>query len=208
MTKTLSIAVLLSGLTLASCRSEIDDKNKASVGQATDISLSTTGLKEVPFAKNSKLEWVGAKVTGDHTGGLKDWNGKAFYNDKGELKAVRVELDLTSLFADQDKLTQHLKSGDFFDVAQFPKGVFVADSFEPKADGKFTHVAKGKLNLRGITKEISFPLTISKKGKVHNAKSEFTIKRFDFNINYKGKADDLIKDEVLVRFDVSANSPS
>jgi hypothetical protein len=35
--------------------------------------------------------------------------------------------------------------------------------------------------------------------------AEFFIKRFDFNIEYPGKANDLIRDEVVIKLDITAN---
>ncbi len=37
-----------------------------------------------------------------------------------------------------------------------------------------------------------------------SAIAEFSIKRFDFGIVYPGKADDLIRDEVLIKLDLRA----
>jgi len=34
--------------------------------------------------------------------------------------------------------------------------------------------------------------------------AEFFIKRFDFGIQYPGKANDLIRDEVVIRLDITA----
>lgn len=189
------------------CKSELDNKNEAKVGATTELTLDTSGAKEAPFAPGGKLEWYGAKVTGDHTGGFEKWDGKVYFDAAGAVKAVRVDVDTTTIFSDSAKLTGHLKSPDFFDVQQFPRATFIAENITPNADGKFTHKARGKLQLRGVTREITFPMTLKQEGKNFSAQSEFTIKRFDFNINYKGKADDLIKDDVLIRFNVSAQAP-
>jgi len=197
----------LSLLLFVGCKSELDDKKEATVGAVTELRLQTTGLREVPFTTGGKLEWYGAKVTGDHTGGFEKWDGKVYFDASGQVKAVRVDVDTTSVFSDSERLTRHLKSPDFFDVQQFPSATFIAENISTKPDGKFTHEARGKLQLRGVTREITFPLTVRQEGKKASASSEFTIKRFDFNITYKGKANDLIKDEVLIRFDVSAPAP-
>jgi polyisoprenoid-binding protein YceI len=58
------------------------------------------------------------------------------------------------------------------------------------------------LTLRGVTKGISFPAAVAVKADEVTAKSEFSINRKDFNINYAGKADDLIKDLVLIKLDI------
>ena len=40
-----------------------------------------------------------------------------------------------------------------------------------------------------------------------HAKSEFTINRHDWGISYKGAADDLIKDNVLMKLDLAFPPP-
>ena len=63
----------------------------------------------------------------------------------------------------------------------------------------------GDLTLHGVTKTISFPAVISLDGDTLSTKSEFYINRKDFNIVYPGKPDDLIRDEVVIKFDLKAN---
>ena len=59
-------------------------------------------------------------------------------------------------------------------------------------------------DLHGVTKSITFPATIEVGPEQVMARAEFAIKRFDFNIEYKGKADDLIRDDVVIKFDLVA----
>ena len=42
-------------------------------------------------------------------------------------------------------------------------------------------------------------------GDTVKTKAEFSINRKDFNIVYKGKPDDLIREEVVIKFDITAN---
>ena len=63
----------------------------------------------------------------------------------------------------------------------------------------------GTLDLHGVTKNISFPATIEVSDDGVRAQAEFVIKRFDFGIVYPGKADDLIRDEVVIRLDLQAS---
>ena len=37
-----------------------------------------------------------------------------------------------------------------------------------------------------------------------NLKADFFINRFDFDVKYPGKQDDLIREEVVIRFDLNA----
>jgi polyisoprenoid-binding protein YceI len=55
------------------------------------------------------------------------------------------------------------------------------------------------LELRGVTKTVSFPANITIDAKTAKGTAEFKINRKDFGIEYPGKPDDLIKDEVLLK---------
>src|SRR5947208_2670860 len=70
---------------------------------------------------NTKIEWTGTKPGGKHTGGFKTLTGTASVGDK---IALDVEIDCTSLTSDNEQLTGHLKSPDFFDVKNEPKATF------------------------------------------------------------------------------------
>ena len=55
------------------------------------------------------------KVGGAHNGGFKTFNGVVeLVEGKPEVKSISVEIDNTSIFSDDEKLTGHLKNADFF----------------------------------------------------------------------------------------------
>ena len=74
--------------------------------------------------ENTKLEFVGTKANGKHVGGFKKLSGTATAADGG--MAIEAEIDCDSLYTDdpQGKLTQHLKSPDFFAVKDHPTAKF------------------------------------------------------------------------------------
>ncbi len=215
--KTYVIAIL-AVLALAACKSEIDNKPaaqveepaatnnaeaKADAGAAAENKEPAAEAKEVALqADQSSIEWVGAKVTGDHKGGFKTFTGKGMAAGDA-LTMVSFEVDTTSVHSDAEKLTGHLKSADFFDVEKHPKATFTSKEIKAAAGEGQTHTVTGDMTIRGVTKTITFPATITKEGDVYKASTEFTLKRFDFGIEYKGKADDLIKDDVLMKINLT-----
>jgi len=56
----------------------------------------------------------------------------------------------------------------------------------------------------GTKKSISFPATVAVAADKVSVKSEFVINRKDWGIVYPGMADDLIRDEVVVKLDLNA----
>ncbi len=205
-----STSLLLGVLLFAACADPSETVPAASVSTNSATASSTTaatGTKPAGAAKayaitaeNSKVEFTGSKVTGKHDGGFKQIQGEV--HTSGETVAhAKVTIDTTSIYSDNDRLTGHLKSADFFDVQKFPTAVFETTSISGAGDNA---TVNGKLTLHGVTKEISFPAKIDVKDDAVTVKAEFSINRKDFGIVYTGKPDDLIRDGVVLRLDVKA----
>ena len=110
-----------------------------------------------------------------------------------------------SVFTDTEGLTKHLQTGDFFEVEKFPKSAFSSTKIVPDtAKGANNFTVTGDLEMRGVKKSITFPATITVTPADVNVKAEFSINRKDFGIVYAGKADDLIRDDVVLRLDLKA----
>jgi polyisoprenoid-binding protein YceI len=137
---------------------------------------------------NTKVQFVGTKPGGRHEGGFKKLTGTATVsgNDLSTAK-FEVEIDMTTLYTDTDKLTAHLKSADFFSVKSNPKSKFVSTKVEKADDG---YTVTGDLTLNGKTKSLSFPAKMALADGGLTLTSEFKIKRQDFGITYgEGKID-------------------
>jgi polyisoprenoid-binding protein YceI len=144
---------------------------------------------------NTKIEWTGTKPDGKHVGGFKKVTGTAKRTNSDV--AFEVEIDTGSLYSDDEKLTQHLKSPDFFAVKDHPKAKFKSTKVEKAADG--TKVT-GELTLLGKTKKISFPAKITADDTL-TLDAKFTINRQDFGMSYgTGK----VNDDVEIRIDLKA----
>lgn len=155
---------------------------------------------------DSKLEFVGAKVTGKHDGAFNKFSGNVSVPAKGiDAATVKVEIDMASVESDDEKLTGHLKSPDFFDVAKFPTATFESTKLE-KTDAGYS--VTGNLELHGVKKSISFPATITQAGDQLTVNADFAINRKDFAIVYPGMPDDLIKDDVNLKLTINAKRAS
>ena len=103
---------------------------------------------------------------------------------------------MDSLYTDTDKLTQHLKSPDFFGVKANPKAKFVSTKVEGAGDKS---MVTGDLTLNGVTKSITFPAQVTATDYKFALKSDFKIDRNDFGISYgKGKINDYVELKVDV----------
>ena len=151
---------------------------------------------------SSTIDFLGSKVTGSHKGGFKKFDGEMAVVD-GRLanSGNKVTIEMTSIWTDTDRLTGHLKTPDFFNVAQIPTAIFETTSV---ADQGTNTLVTGNLTLHGVTKQIQFPAEVHVADDAVILNAEFAINRFDFDIKFAGKSDDLIRKEVVLKLNVKA----
>ncbi len=218
MSKLLFLVLSLS-IFLTACEDPAANKPKATTTNASNATSTTNAANSSTAAapagqtetlainpENSKVEFVGSKVTGRHDGGFKKFAGTiALVNGKPEDSTVSIDIDTASVFTDQEGLTKHLQTGDFFDAAKYPKATFKATKVVPDpTKGAGNYLVTGDLELRGVKKSVTFPAAITVKDGEVAVTADFSINRKDFNILYAGKADDLIRDDVVIKLDLKA----
>lgn len=180
---------------------------ESSAAATPEAAAGTKTVKAV--AAESKVEFTGSKVTGKHDGGFKTFTAEAVVDTaKKSLIDFKATIDMNSTWSDSENLTGHLKNQDFFDVPKFPTSTFETVEVKAGSDAKVpgsNTLITGNLTLHGVTKAISFPakVEVADTGAV-SLNTEFAINRKDFGIVYGGKADDLIRDEVVIRLAVKA----
>jgi len=119
---------------------------------AADTFTFDTAHTEMAFA-------VKHMVISTVKGRFNDFSGTITYDPNDVTKSsVQVSVKTASIDtgnADRDK---HLRSADFFDADKYPEITFKSTSIEKRGDG---YVAHGKLTIRGVTKEVELPFTIT-----------------------------------------------
>lgn len=138
--------------------------------------------------QQSKLNWIGRKVAGEHSGIISISDGKLLWSGN-KLTGGSFEIDMASIIntdlADSDynqQLIGHLKSDDFFSTDKHPKANFVITKVTPLA--KNQSKVTGNLTIKGITKEVQFPATIQANGDQLEAKAKIVVDRTQFDIRY------------------------
>lgn len=223
--KKLGLGILSLALFLAACEDPAANKPKAQTTAASNTTatnananstvttantaptkLDVKGTALPISAENSKVEFTGSKVTGKHDGGFKTFSGTIdLVNNKAEDSKVAVDIDVNSIYTDDEKLTGHLKTADFFDAEKFPKASFVSTKITPDtAKGAGFYTVTGDFDLHGQKKSITFPAKITVGDDKVEVDAEFAINRKDFAIVYAGKTDDLIRDDVVIRLDLES----
>ena len=134
----------------------------------------------------SSIDWIGRKVTGQHTGKIKITSGEVKMSGKA-VKGGSFTMDMTSITSDSERLTGHLKTDDFFSVEKNPTSAFVITKVT--AAGKERINVTGNLTIKGITNEITFPATVKKQGNAIVAVAKnVMINRAKYDIRYGSKS--------------------
>jgi polyisoprenoid-binding protein YceI len=206
----LLLSILAVALLTFACADPAANKTKATVGNAAPESAAAkpANAETLPITTdNSKVEFVAAKVTRSHNGSFKKFSGTIdLVNNKPEGSRVTIDIEANSVETDEPDLTKHLQTPDFFDVAKFPKATFTSTEIGPGSNdsGRQSYTVTGNFELHGIKKAITFPAMIQVAADKVTVSAEFSINRKDWNLTYPGKADDLIRDGVVIKLNVNA----
>lgn len=191
-------AFIVSGCGKSDKEVKVSDKQNADNKSGKPLTVSVT---------DSKVNWLGKKVTGQHNGTIKVSGGEVLV-DNGKVTGGKVEIDMKTI-ANEDlkdeesnkKLVGHLSSSDFFDVAKFPNSKIEITKVEALNDATKPNVnstVTGNLTMKDVTKSITFPAEIKIENGVLTVKADFDIDRTDWNIKYgSGKFFDNLGDKVI-----------
>lgn len=152
--------------------------------------------------ENSKIEFVGIHVGADpkpRLGGFSKFTGQLTLADDGKsVSGVSLEFNMDSLWTQIPKLTAHLKTADFFDVAKYPTAKFESTKVAAGDKPGMITVA-GNLSLHGKTKEITLPAKFKLTDDGVLFKSEFKLDRTEFGMD---KMTDRVVAEVALNLSI------
>jgi polyisoprenoid-binding protein YceI len=171
-------------------------KDSLLVAVAAAASLATGAAIAAPVTYNVDPGHTYPSFEADHMGGLSKLRGK-FNSSKGTIVldtaaktgTIDITVDASSLDFGHDKLNDHAKGKDMFDVGQFPAATYKGKI--TKFDGDKPKEIQGELTLKGVTKPVT--LTVNQflckmhpmqKKEVCGADASGTFKRDDFGIDY------------------------
>lgn len=133
-------------------------------------------------------------------------SGKITLDRAARNGSVEITIEAASLNTGYAKRDDHLKSPDFFNVAEHPKIIFKSNSIKFKGDNPAT--VEGNLTLLGVSKPVTLAITAIKCGSNPMNKKELCgaaasaqIKRSDFGMKY-GLPN--IGDEIGLVFEIEA----
>lgn len=193
------------------CKSEKKNDANAEEAQAAK-EVTAESVKYKVNADQSTIDWKGSKPTGTHTGTIAIESGvitaKGGTIESGNFLIDMNSITVTDLKAGEGKenLEAHLKGtvegkeDHFFNVVEHPTAYFEVTGVEAKENQT---ILSGNLTIKGIKKNVSFPVKVAEDGTNITLTSEsFTIDRTQWNVNYGSKSvfdnlgDKFVNDEI------------
>lgn len=119
--------------------------------------LSTTVFAQTKWNFDKSHSEIGFSVTHmlitETDGFFKDYDGTIeSTNDDFQNAKINFEAKTASIFTDNEKRDNHLRSDDFFNAEKFPVLTFISKSFT-KVEGK-NYKLVGDLTIKGVTTEV------------------------------------------------------
>jgi polyisoprenoid-binding protein YceI len=164
--------------------------------------------------KTTTATWLGKKVTGEHSGGISLSKG-TILSDGKSITGGSLEFDMNSITCTDlkdpewaGKLVGHLKADDFFGTEKNPTAKFEITKATLKEGNNYD--VTGKLTIKGITNEITFPAMIKMDAKTLVTVAKITVNRTKFDIKYgsasffEGIGDKAISDDFELNVNVVA----
>jgi polyisoprenoid-binding protein YceI len=143
-------------------------------------------------------------------GRFNEFEGTVTYDDKDVTKsAVDVTIKTASIYTNNERRDNHLRSADFFAADSFPTITFKSTKITPASEGKYK--VDGNLTIRGITKPVTLETSFLGAGNVGQAgmragwEASTTINRKDFNVLWNRTLDQggtMLSDDVAIQIGV------
>jgi len=202
------VVMLASGILFVACTPKNPEGEKAATTDSAEV-LVAAGTEVALNLGASKVTWTGRKVSATHTGNVAIKSGSLIVAG-GKIAGGNFVADLSTINTTdlqgeyKGKLEGHLKSPDFFDVAQFPEASFEITGVTNDS-GAGNATISGNLTMRGVTKNITFPATVTEVTETSvKATADFNVLREDWGLVYPGMADDLISKEFNLKIELVA----
>lgn len=165
----------------------------------TAITLPATAQQKLLPAQSDmafEIKQMGVPVQGR----FKKFDGQINF-DAAKLAASKVSftVDIASATLGAPEMDSELPKATWFNTPKFPQAQFTSSAFKSLGGGKYE--VTGKLAIKGQSRDVTVPLTMTQSGATTTATGVLPIKRLAFKIGEGDWADtSMVADDVLVRF--------
>jgi polyisoprenoid-binding protein YceI len=158
--------------------------------------------------ERSTIEWSAKKVGGGHAGTVKIAGGNLIYTGKA-LKSGSFQMNMSSITSDNARVTNHLKSDDFFSTEKNPMSKFEITKVTSAGTDRVN--ITGNLSIKGFTHPVTFPASVKQqKGILVAVASGIRVDRTKYDIKFRSKTffgdigDKAIDDEFELSINLTA----
>jgi polyisoprenoid-binding protein YceI len=123
----------------------------------------------------------------------------AFDPKQPEAAKIGFTIDLGSVTLGSAESEAELVKPDWFNTKAFPQATFQSNSVKAQGGGKFE--VKGKLTIKGNSRDVTVPVSLTQAGPNTTASGAFVLKRLEFKIgDGDWKDTSMVADDVQVKF--------
>ena len=123
----------------------------------------------------------------------------SFDPKKPEAGKVAFTIDTASASFGSREIDAELPKAAWFNASKFPQATFVSTSIKGAGAGRYDVV--GRLTIKGQSRDVLVPVTLSQNAAAGVAIGSFTIRRLEFSIGDGEWADtSMVANDVLVKF--------
>ena len=158
ITVTLLVTVLLAlfGLAFGGATSTAGAQSKTEAVKYVPVQAGTYNLDPAHSVIGFGVKHLEIAIV---EGRFKDFSGTINYNDQDPTRStVEFTAKIDSIDTGVAPRDEHLRTADFFDAAKFPTMTFRSTKVEKKGKDFVLH---GDLTIKGVTKPVSLPFTMT-----------------------------------------------
>lgn len=156
--------------------------------------------QQVLVPAKSEIKFSGKQMGVAQDGKFAKFSTKANLDPKKpEASRTEITVELGSIDLGSQEANDEVIRPDWFDVAKFPQAKFVSSSVKALGGEKFE--MRGKLTIKGITKDVVVPFTLKEAAGNTTAQGVIEVKRLDFKVGAGVWGDlETVANEVQIKF--------
>lgn len=150
--------------------------------------------------ERSQIRFVATQMNVPVEGEFRRFDGSVTFDPRNPAATTaRFSVELGSIDLHSDEGETEVKRKLWLDIAAFPSATFATTSV--KTVSKDHYEATGILTIKGTSREVVAPFTVTEANLLRTVDGQFTLKRLQFRIG-EGEWSDTatVADDVLVRF--------
>ncbi len=164
------------------------------------VLFAMTPTAHAAGAAPEKISFGATQMNVPLEGQFKKFSARIQYDPTNPtMSTASIDVDMASVDLGQEDFNSELRTRDWFDTRTYPKATFISSAIKPLAPNKLE--VRGKLTVKGITTDITVPVTVTTEGPKRYFEGKLPLKRTLLNVGEgEWKDTSMVADEVEIRF--------